>query len=252
MTKNEKHVKPRALQKEEIENPHFSPVFCGYLLNNWCGISLLWTSFHLSDQSKHGCTKPYKDWRTLNIERSCVKSPPETQGILELHDKSTKHMVLSSNKEKIDNLVMELVEWKEAKWKAYTVQTSRSDLQNVTKKNMVKLPKLVKETWLPKKRKSGKGPGFYQFDKSKKRRGIAANNAEENSAQNINLENETKEERETLSSAHQSSAYLKDINLKYYDIEPESETIANLEKTVQQCFLEIDGRKQIARRKSQI
>ena len=29
-------------------------------------------------------------------------------------------MVLSSNKEKIDNLVMELVEWKEAKRKAYT------------------------------------------------------------------------------------------------------------------------------------
>ena len=59
-----------------------------------------------------------------------------------------------------------------------------------------------------KKKKSVKGPRFYQYDKSKKRRSIAANNAEENSAQNINLENETKEERETLSSAHQSSVYL--------------------------------------------
>ena len=100
---------------------------------------------------------------------------------------------MSSNKERIDNLVMELVEWKEAKRKAYTEQASRSDLKNVTKKNMVKLPKLVEETWRPKKRKSGKDPGFYQCDKSKKRRGIAANNAEENSGQNINLENETKE-----------------------------------------------------------
>ena len=41
---------------------------------------------------------------------------------------------------------MELVEWKEAKQKAYTVQASKSDLKNVAEKNMVKLPKLVKET----------------------------------------------------------------------------------------------------------
>lgn len=76
---------------------------------------------------------------------------------------------------------MELVEWKEAKQKAYTVQASKSDLKNVTEKNMVKLPKLVKETWQPKKRISGKGPRFYQYNKYSKRRGIAANNAEVNS-----------------------------------------------------------------------
>ena len=57
-------------------------------------------------------------------------------------------MMLSSNKKRIENLVMELVEWKEAKWKTYTVQASRLDLKNDTKKNMekVKLPKLVKKT----------------------------------------------------------------------------------------------------------
>ena len=76
------------------------------------------------------------------------------------------------------------------------VQASRSDLKNGTKVNMVKLPKLIKETVRPKKKKSGKGPGFYQYNKSKTRRGIAANNAEENSAQNINLQNETNEKRD--------------------------------------------------------
>ena len=40
-------------------------------------------------------------------------------------------------------------------------------------------------------------------------------------------ENETNKERETSSSAYQSSTYLKDINLKEYHIEPESKTIAN-------------------------
>ena len=102
---------------------------------------------------------------------------------------------------------MELVEQKEAKRKAYTAQASRLDLKNVTKKNMekVKLPKLVKETWWPTKRKSGKGPGFYQNYKSKQRRGVAANKAEENSTQNINKENETKEERELRVASNQAN-----------------------------------------------
>ena len=131
---------------------------------------------------------------------------------------------------------MELVEWKEAKRKAYAAQASRLDLKNVTKKNMekVKLPKLVKETWWPTKRKSGKGPGFYQNYKSKQRRGVAANKAEENSTQNINKENETKEERET-SSSKQSSKYLKNVNLNEFGNESESESTENLKKSVQQC-----------------
>ena len=48
-------------------NSYFSPIFCGYLLNNWCGITSLWTSFHLGGQNKHGHTKPYLDWRELNV-----------------------------------------------------------------------------------------------------------------------------------------------------------------------------------------
>ena len=147
MTKVKNMLNQELLQKAEIENPHFSPVFCGYLLNNWCGISPLWISFHLGDQSKHGCTKPYKDWRTLNIKKPCIKGPPKTQGILEFYHKSTKHMVLCTNKERIDNLVIEIVEWKEAKQKAYTVQVSRLDLKNDAKKNMEKV-KEIEETRL--------------------------------------------------------------------------------------------------------
>ena len=63
------------LQDQEIKNSHFSPVSYGYWLNNCFGISPLWTSFHLSNQSKRGCTKPYEDWRALEIEKYCVKSP---------------------------------------------------------------------------------------------------------------------------------------------------------------------------------
>ena len=82
------------------------------------------------------------------------------------------------------------------------------------------------------------GIAFQQKDKSKKRKSIAASKAEENTAQNINIENETKEERET-SNSKQSSTYLKGIDLKEYGIETESEaTPPNLEKIVQLFFIE--------------
>ena len=96
-------------------NPYFSPIFCGYLINNRCGIAPLWTSFHLGDQSKDGHINLYLDWRELNVQKASVINSPKTQGILELHHKPTKRTVLSSSKKIIDNLVACLVEWKEAK-----------------------------------------------------------------------------------------------------------------------------------------
>ena len=49
----------------------------------------------------------------------------------------------------------------------------------------VKLPKLVQKIWQSKNKKSGKEPGFYQHNKSKKK-GIAATKPEENSTKNKN------------------------------------------------------------------
>ena len=37
MAKVKNILNQELLQKEEVENPHFSPVFCGCLPNNWCG-----------------------------------------------------------------------------------------------------------------------------------------------------------------------------------------------------------------------
>ena len=101
MIKGKNLLNQELLQNDKVENLHFSPAFCRYFLNNWCIISPLWTSFHLNDQSKHGCTKLYKDWWTLNAEKPCVKSPLKSQGILKFYHKSTKHMVLSSGKERM-------------------------------------------------------------------------------------------------------------------------------------------------------
>ena len=58
-------------------NPYFSPIFCGYLRNNWCRVAPLWKSFYLGDQSKHGHTKPYLDWRELNVQKASVINLPK-------------------------------------------------------------------------------------------------------------------------------------------------------------------------------
>ena len=126
MLKVKKMVDEESGENVLDSNLYFSPIFCGHLLNNWCGMAPLWTSFHLGDQNKHRHTKPYLDWRELNVQKASVRNPPKTQSILELHHKSTKRTVLSSSKERIDNLVACLAEWKEAKRRAYNVQVTRS------------------------------------------------------------------------------------------------------------------------------
>ena len=103
----------------------------------------------------------------------------KTQAILKLYQKSTKRTVLSSSKERIDNLVTCLEwkeEWKEAKRRADNVQviSSKEGLRQShaedNNKNF-KCPKLVRETWRPKKRKTHRGPQFYQQDKAKEKLG---------------------------------------------------------------------------------
>ena len=196
MLKVKKMVDQETAENVLDSNPNFSPIFCGYLLNNWKGIAPLWTSFHLGDQSKHGHTKPYLDWRELNVQKAFVINLPKNKGILEFHHKSTKHIVLSSSKERIDNLVTCLVEWKEAKRRAYNVQftISKEGLKQThveDNNGSFKLPKLVKESWRHRKRKMHKGPGFYQQDKAKEKLSCDDKEDEDNGLQKIDNKNIT-------------------------------------------------------------
>lgn len=128
MLKIKKMVDQETRENILDSNPYFSPIFCGYPPNNWCGIVPLWASLHLGDQSKHGHKAvPWLE-RTECPESLCNKFPqiPRHFKILELHHKSNKRTVFSSSKERIDNLIACLVEWKEAKRRAYNAQVTRS------------------------------------------------------------------------------------------------------------------------------
>ena len=54
MLKIKKMVDQETRENILDSNPYFSPIFCGYPPNNWCGIVPLLASLHLGDQSKHG------------------------------------------------------------------------------------------------------------------------------------------------------------------------------------------------------
>ena len=79
-------------------------------MNNWCGLIPLWTSLHLGDQGggRHGTSSVYKMWSDKYSNYDCITNPPRTQGIIEFHQKSVKHISMNSKRERLDDVVNNL------------------------------------------------------------------------------------------------------------------------------------------------
>ena len=60
---------------------------------------------HLRDLIKHGKEKPYLEWSKTSSEKAWAINPPRTQGIIEVHQKITKHITLASKKQRVDSVV---------------------------------------------------------------------------------------------------------------------------------------------------
>ena len=95
----------------------FSSNFVSYILNNWCWLIPLWTSHHLGDQGRQGTSDPYQAWSMHFKERTCIKDPPRTQGIIEFHNKSVKHITLNSKRDRVDKIIDNLFVAKNSKGK---------------------------------------------------------------------------------------------------------------------------------------
>ena len=89
-------------------NVFYSPIYAKYFLDNWCGLLPFWTCLHLGDQGRYGSSDVYKQWSDKYSSINCVKNPPRTQGIVELHQKSAKHISMNSKRERLDNVVANL------------------------------------------------------------------------------------------------------------------------------------------------
>ena len=107
-SKRSQYYKDFQLVKEEIiswsitweKNDLDCLQYTGYILNNWIGLASLWSNIHLGCQSKDS-----RKTVIFGMEQNIWKlwlchNPPRTQGIIELHQKLTKHITLSTKKTK--------------------------------------------------------------------------------------------------------------------------------------------------------
>ena len=189
----------------------------------------------------------------MNVQKASVINPRKTQGISELHHKSTKRTVLSSSKERIDNLVACLVQWKEAKRRAYNVQVTRSKEGLKWKTTTMgfqqwdfKLAKLVKETWRPRKWKMHKVPGSYQQDKAKKKLGSNDKKDEDNGLQKSYNENITFKHKPNKDLDHLVNNLEKDTEIK------ENETKTKSKKFVPDADTNIGKEKKRSYQKGEV
>ena len=109
----------------------------------------------------------------------CVKDPPRTQGIIEFHNKSLKHISLNSKRDRIDRNISNLFVAKNAKHRQFEIAQSRKPSSSS------KVDKKVKDTakkdfsremvkaW---QKKQSSGPGFFQQNYLKK---LAVTNQED-------------------------------------------------------------------------
>ena len=148
----------QAIDKEA--NVLYSPQFAQYILNNWCGILPLWTGINLGDQGRHGESLAYSDWSKSFSQRACVKDPPKTQGIIEFHNKSVKHVTQNSKRDRVDKVIGNLFVAKKSKSRQYEIALSRKRHASVSKKKDTMPKKISRENW--RKKKQSHGPGFFQ------------------------------------------------------------------------------------------
>ena len=140
-------------------NVLYSPQFAKYILNNWCGILPLLTGINLGDQGRHGESVAHSDWSKTFSQRACVKDPPKTQGIIEFHNKSVKHVTQSSKRDRIDKVIGNLFVVNKSKSRQYEIALSGKDLSLIQKKVKDTMPKKIpRENW--RKSKAVTRPGL--------------------------------------------------------------------------------------------
>ena len=118
----------------------------------------MWTSFHLEDQGRHGVSAPYHEWSKKLAYCDCVKDPQKTQGIIEFHNKSLKHISLNSKRDRIGRNISNIFVAKKAKHRQFEIAQSQkmSSSSKFDKKVKGTLPKkrISREKWSKRGKKS--------------------------------------------------------------------------------------------------
>ena len=91
--------------KSLIKNPLYSTSLASYFLDNWTGLTPLWTAFLLVDPKFHENSEVF----TKQASKLNFKNIPRTQGLVELHQKVTKEITLNGiSKRRVDTVFQSL------------------------------------------------------------------------------------------------------------------------------------------------
>ena len=80
------------------ENLHFSEDYLNYNLNNMICLAPLWCNMLLGNIGRHGKGEVYTNWSLKYSKKQCVTNITKTQGIIEKHNNSVKHIYLNKKK----------------------------------------------------------------------------------------------------------------------------------------------------------
>ena len=80
---------------------------------------------YLKDQAKHSQNRPYLDWSNSFSDRDCVINPPRTQGIIDLNQKITRHVTVSTKIQRVDPVIADLKLKKVSSPRMFEIHTSR-------------------------------------------------------------------------------------------------------------------------------
>ena len=92
----------RKCSKSLIENALYSTSLASYFLDNWTGLTPLWTAFFLVDPKFYGKSEVY----TKHASKLNFKNSTRTQGLVELHHKVSKEITLNAiSKRRVDTVI---------------------------------------------------------------------------------------------------------------------------------------------------
>ena len=90
------------------KNVYYSLPFLEYVINHMIGLAPLWTNLLLGDIGRHGTSIIYRNWSAKYDKQQCIINATKTQGFIEKHHLSLKHIFLDEKNARIDLVIPQL------------------------------------------------------------------------------------------------------------------------------------------------
>ena len=89
------------------------------------GLSCLWSNLMRGNLGRHGNNIAYKDWEAKYASLPCITNVTRTQGLIEKHNDSLKHVYLNKKNARLDVVVQNLYGVHFSIKRQFEIETSR-------------------------------------------------------------------------------------------------------------------------------